>query len=107
MSVQVNTYVLVGTRLKYETGQFERYEKWTDSAFKPKQAGLVCLYDGMCGEYIFLGWVIAVTENHRHFYEPIRVKASKELRETVKEDLIKTCGLTNPKVGVWIVSHHR
>lgn len=112
MSVQCNTYVIVGTKLPFpeltdSDPTYHKYEKWCDSAYKPRKKGMVCLFDGMNGEYIVLGHVVASTGNWEPFEKPISASVSKEVRESVKEELTRLFGLVNPTVKTWIVSHYR
>jgi hypothetical protein len=79
MSPQLNHYVVYGANLPYKRFT-EIQEKiislYTDSAFEistnPKD-GLTILDDGMSGTYIIIGVVIAKTENHQGFDEPIEI----------------------------------
>lgn len=108
MSVQVNHYVILGTKIPYKDLSYEQVEEYCDSAFKPKKQGFVCLFDGMNGKYIFAGDVIASTENYEGFYVPIELDTLKEEHiNIIKKELEQKLGLNNPEVKYWVVSHYR
>jgi hypothetical protein len=75
MSVQCNTYVMIGAVFPYTAfkGKYEELEPYTDSAFKGihHHNGICVLFDGMGGNYVAIGKVLAKTENFEGFYEPV------------------------------------
>ena len=74
MSVQANTYAMIGAILPYRNDLYDSLEPYMDSAFKGihHHEGLCVLYDGMNGEYIAVGRVIAKSGNHEGFVAPVR-----------------------------------
>lgn len=76
MSTQTNTYGIIGVKLPYDAigeDEDERFEPYMDSAFKGIQHhdGVCILKDGMNGEYIIAGWVIAKSDEYGHLPEPV------------------------------------
>ena len=83
MSTQVNQYLIYGIKLPYiwgkewerKTGKsfYETFENFlNDSAFNDKIAqeeGLTIIFDGMDGEYIFIGYCSAKSGNHEFLGE--------------------------------------
>lgn len=72
MSVQANTYVIIGAQFSYEAfkDSYDDIEDLEDSPFKPDfnpKHGITCLFDGMNGKYVILGKVIAKTRDHEGF----------------------------------------
>ena len=108
MSTQVNTYVILGTKLLYDNNDYEKYEKYYDSPHEPRQQGLVVLYDGMNGEYIIIGHVLAVTNESSFFEKPIEINPpSEKLIKSISTELRQHFSLIDPKIKVWVVSHYR
>lgn len=116
MSVQVNTYLILGAKVPYPTGKSDaeqdamhaKYEKFYDSAFEPRERGLVVLFDGMNGEYVVAGQVYAVTVEGGHFEAPIEVAVPDERAvKSVERELKAHLGIEGQKIQFWLVSHHR
>ena len=106
MSVQCNTYIVLGVKLPYEKhGMYERFEDLMDSAYDKKREGLTCIFDGMSGKHVILGHVIAKSDNHEGFDEPITVDPTPTDIWNVIQDLMKYKINENPKII--IVSHCR
>lgn len=110
MSTQVNTYVMCGVKLPYDKeDHFETLEVYYDSAFQGVHhyKGLCIVDDGMSGEYMFIGRVLAKTKDHQHFDVPMAVSIS-ELEKELIASLIETqFGIKEPAVQVWVFSHYR
>ena len=71
MSVQVNTYLVIGVKLPYDdkwTGEdnYEKFEDYHDSAYEGihHHNGLCMLSDGMSGEYVIIGKVLQKSGSH-------------------------------------------
>lgn len=77
MSTQINTYAMVGAILPYDGELYDKLEPYMDDAFEGVQHhdGLCVLYDGMNGEYIAVGKVVAKSANHEGFVAPVRLPA--------------------------------
>jgi hypothetical protein len=92
MSVQLNTYVMYGVLLPFRRElsdeQNDLLEGYTDSAFTPDfnpKDGLTALDDGMNGEYLAIGKVIAKTDDHEGFSKPVAPSAAKNALAALKE----------------------
>jgi hypothetical protein len=74
MSVQFNTYALWGVLLPYKGDLYDAAEPYRDDAFdqevNPKD-NVTVLFDGMDGNYIAVGHVLAKSPNHEGFSKPI------------------------------------
>jgi hypothetical protein len=64
MSVESEQYFLYGSKLDYKEynteenhKKFEKFENYENKDFDSinNGDGLICLFDGMCGEYIYVG----------------------------------------------------
>lgn len=108
MSTQVNTYVILGVRLPYVNDTYEKYEKYMDDAFNPRQQGLVVLYDGRDGRYIIIGHVVAVTDEGGSFDDVIEIEPPKEkLLKSIAAEIKAHFGLENQKIKYYVTSLYR
>ena len=124
MSVQVNTYVILGVKLScdwnkpdnFDELSLERqeeleclYEDFYDDAFKGihHHRGLCMLDDGMNGKYTIIGRVYAKTDEGEYFDKPFSIEVTKDQIELVSSLIISNFGIQNPDVKLWIVSHYR
>lgn len=121
MSVQVNTYVIIG--YKFEYSEFnERYKgdpgydlisNIEDTAFEGinNKNGLTVLFDGMNGEYVIVGHVLEKTREDQHFNKVIEIDSSSKMSEMVtgllnlyfKEDDY----FLQEEIKTYVVSHYR
>ena len=86
----------------------EALSKFTDSAFNPRKSGFVVLLDGMNGEYIIAGNVIASTDECMAFEKPIKiVQPDKEELELLKREIKQLIQADPPEIKHWVVSHYR
>jgi len=111
MSIQANTYIIVGVKLPYpENEEFRNsLDPYKDSAFKgiTHKNGLCALADGMNGNYIIIGKVLHKTENLQAFEEgPIEIKQNSNLKQKVQKKL-KECFDINGEVKTYVISHYR
>ena len=117
MGVELNTYVILGALIDYEEHEdrYDDFEPYIDSAFKgiEHKDGLCVIFDGMNGDYIFIGKVIAKTGLHVGFDEPIEVPnmlAEEVIHEamTIADNIRNTFGIpvAHCEVKPWVVSHH-
>lgn len=119
MSVQINTYVLFGVLLPYTICKehYDALEPYTDNAFEPSfnpKNDLTVLYDGMNGDYVMIGHVVAKSENYRFFVKPISLVDHWGVdhdgdKEGAVIKLLESIGIS-PSQGKWgwhIVSHYR
>ncbi len=117
MSSQVNTYVMFGVLMPYNSDDefYDRCERYRDTAYKPevnKVDNVTVLFDGMNGDYIALGHVIAKTANHEAFEEPITVEANAAVLRSWMNDIaavLTKLGLDpDDHVPRWhVISHYR
>lgn len=88
MSVQCNTYVMIGAVFPYANfkGKSEDLEPWMDSAFKGIQSknGITVLYDGMNGKYVAVGKVVAKTTNWEGFDKPVGLEGELSEDELIE-----------------------
>lgn len=114
MSVQVNQYLIYGAILSYEKygkedGSYERFEKYTDSAFKKDDlnpSGLHCLFDGMNGKYIVIGRCLKKSVDGDFLestkIDPINNDLAEMTRLLIKAEL----GIDEP-LGLYLITHYR
>ena len=111
MSVQCNTYVMLGTVLPYESlkDDYEKFEPYTDSAFKGihHYNGLCIMFDGMDGEYVAIGEVLSKSENWRGLEGFIYPKLTPKKRKAIAKKITGLFGIGDPDVSVVIFSHYR
>tara|TARA_R110002094_G_C4842409_1_gene206340 strand:+ start:380 stop:733 length:354 start_codon:yes stop_codon:yes gene_type:complete len=117
MSVQTNTYLMIGIKLPYDAkfsddDEEDKFEDYYDSAFGgiKHHNGLCMLLDGMSGDYVIIGKVLKKTESHRGFelgpisLDEIDVDGSE--RKHVSS-LIKAQFDIDKPATILIVSHYR
>lgn len=114
MSVQCNTYVMIGAVFPYEAfaGKSDELDPWMDSyreGIKGKN-GITVLYDGMGGRYVAVGKVLAKTENFEGFYEPVLPEGDLSVSEL--EEFGNVLELANEHVTDFVIkplviSHYR
>lgn len=116
MSVQTNTYIMVGVMLPYDSFTEEQHEQdfddYCDSAYKGihHHNGLCVLADGMQGEYVAIGRVLKKTNDQNGDYclsEPVDCSLSDDLRDEVSLLLTENFGLDKPDVKIWAFTHWR
>ncbi|HHK4951245.1 TPA: hypothetical protein ACQT04_006172 [Pseudomonas aeruginosa] len=121
MSVQSNTYVLVGVKLNYqefkdrylgddEEGYYQYVDPYSDSSYKGIQHhdGLCVIFDGMSGEYVFIGRVLAKSiDEHGEGIQITECTVTAGLRAEVSDLLVKHFELAEPDVRIWAFTHYR
>jgi hypothetical protein len=114
MSVQSNTYVMVGVKLEYghfsEEQEGELLEPYKDSAYKGihHHNGLCVLSDGMGGRYIFAGRILAKTiDDDGRGFDMTDCTVSAEAIAGVSILLTTHLGIDKPKVKLWAFTHYR
>lgn len=112
MSVQVNTYVMVGAMLPFDAckDRDEELEPYEDSAFEgiKHHDGLCIVADGMNGKYVAVGRVIAKSDDSQGLDDvtklPLRPPHdAEELREKIAKLFP---GWAND-LSVMVFSHYR
>lgn len=117
MSTQSNTYMMVGAKLPYDQFTEEQHEElldtYRDSAYKGIQHhnDLCVVVDGMSGRYVFIGRVLAKTDDQNGnygFYNPIDATAAMtpELQAEVTTLIQQQFGLALD-VRLWAFTHYR
>jgi len=111
MSVQCNTYVINGALLPYEEfkDRYDDLEPYMDSAFKGihHHKGLCVIFDGMNGKYVAIGRVLAKTENHQGFDDPITVAQGSHHDEDVLRALVEALAGRDVEIRTHVISHYR
>lgn len=118
MSVQSNTYVLVGVMLPYDHFTEEQHEnlfpEYRDSAYQGIEHynGLCVITDGMSGKYVAIGRVLAKTDDQNGNYgfnKPLDLTeaSSAELRDEVSDLIVKHFGVEAPLSRDWVFTHYR
>ena len=89
---------------------YGRLEPYMDSAFEgiKHKDGMCCIYDGMCGEYIFIGRVLAKTKDHEFFEGEMEVDFLTELEKELLLQVIKTIVETDQtECKYYLIGHYR
>ena len=120
MSVQVNTYVMCGAVLPYDVLYGDEWDgkldPYLDSARGPihHHNRLCVLVDGMNGEYVAIGRVLAKTEEGQPFTAPIQCRFPTEDQGAqhmqIAMDMHELLGDAMASVGLigWhVISHYR
>lgn len=113
MSVQSNTYVMVGVKLDYDhftEDEFDELEVYRDSAYNGicHHNGLCLIEDGMGGEYCLVGRVLAKSIDEDGEGLPItECTVTAGLRAEVSDLLAQHFGLSEPDVRLWAFTHYR
>jgi hypothetical protein len=114
MSVQSNTYVIVGVKLEYEHFSEEQeedlLEPYKDSAYSGihHHNGLCVISDGMSGNYIIAGRVLAKSVDERgEGIDMTECDTSPELFAEVAGLLTEHLSIENPEVQVLAFTHYR
>lgn len=124
MSVQVNHYVVHGIMLPYkevketmssfggiecEDDMYDLLEPFEDSAYEgiKHHEGLCVIVDGMNGKYFFVGRVLAKTDMHEGFDEPIEIPSLDKGGDVVLQELIKAQLGLEGEIKSYAFSHYR
>jgi hypothetical protein len=114
MDVRSNTYVIVGVKLDYDHFDEEQEESllepYKDSAYRgiEHHNGLCVISDGMSGDYIIAGRVLAKTvDDEGRGFDMTECDTSPELVAEVAGLLTEHLGIENPEVQVLAFTHYR
>lgn len=120
MSVQINQYLICGVKLDYkeyeskwaneEDKGYDRLSPYMDSAFKGIQHkdNISCIFDGMNGDYIFMGKVLAKTQDHEFFEPEMEIEFLTKLEKDLLLKVIKTIVDTDQEeCKYYLFSHYR
>ncbi|MHA6476155.1 hypothetical protein ACX1DW_01490 [Stutzerimonas sp. KH-1] len=117
MSVQSNTYIMVGTMAPYddftEEQHEEQFEPYMDSPYKGihHHNGLCVIADGMGGRYVAIGRVLAKTDDQNGDYgfsKPFdcTLAMTPELQREVATLIAQHFGFP-ATVRLWAFTHYR
>jgi hypothetical protein len=122
MSTQINQYLMWATRLPYEGMKewekqhekdfYDSFEDFMeDSAFSSEvehKDGIFCLFDGMNGQYIFIGKVLAKSKEGSFLGDSILAIKKPAVRE---QSIIRNSVLRNfeveGKFDLYLITHYR
>lgn len=116
MSVQLNTYVMHGVLLPLKDDladeQFDLLLEYRDNAFNPEfnpKDGLTVLCDGMFGEYIAIGHVVAKSENYEGLDAPVSLSSVPDYDSEALHSIMAALGFdpVQCNAGWLVVSHYR
>jgi hypothetical protein len=125
MSVQTNQYLMWGVLLPYQWSKdwekahdnksfYDEHEEFiADSAFSREithEDGIFCLFDGMNGEYLVIGRVLAKSSDGEllGYKLPTPVIPLTALEEELILGSIKrNFGIVGGNLGFWFVTHYR
>lgn len=113
MSVQVNTYLVLGVVLPFQKDERDAFAPYYDSAFEDikNHEGICVLSDGMDGKYTIIGRVLAKTQNWKPFNGVVDIRAlmppASEIPEIERaiEDLVGSGEKQTARII--LVSHYR
>ena len=106
MGVNIAHYVVAGVKLPYKKYEYEQLEKFMVNYWEPKKAlGFGVVYDGMSGDYIIAGHILAATGYDRDFFadDPVTLKFEEE---KIKLDLKEKIGVEAKEIKLFAVTHH-
>jgi hypothetical protein len=113
MSVQMNTYVLIGDVFDYAKlkDRYDELEPYMDDAFYGihHHKGLCVIYDGMNGRYVAIGRVLAKTRDGEGFDAPVQIPLltpDAEERAALAEQIAALAGQA-AQVRHLVISHYR
>lgn len=114
MGTRTNTYVVLGVKLDYEHFSEEQeedlLEPYKDSAYRgiEHHNGLCVISDGMGGNYIVAGRVLAKTiDDEGRGIDMTECDTSPELFAEVAGLLTEHLDIENPEVQVLAFTHYR
>ncbi len=117
MSVQCNTYVMIGATFPYELFRdddvYKKLEPFQDNAFKSihHHEGLCVLIDGMNGDYVAVGVVLAKSADHEGLVAPLVIRTTAEetagVATAITNSIGKIVNLPEFKVTPIVLSHYR
>lgn len=116
MSVQSNTYLMVGVKLDFDAftaEQRDKIEPYEDSAFGGihHHNGLCAIVDGMNGDYIFIGRVLAKSDDQNGNYGFNQALDTAGLAMPVMDEVIEALdiwfGIQVCDLETWVFTHYR
>jgi len=109
MSVQCNTYVMIGAVLPYNGDSYDTLEPYMDSAFEgiKHEDGICVIFDGMNGKYIAIGEVLAKAADWQGFPGFCKPKLTASKKKKIAEKIKTLTGVDNPTVETLVFSHYR
>src|SRR5258708_6468069 len=115
MSVTMTNYCIVGALLPYapfkDDGWYDKLEPYIDALDgDPKPDDLCCIFDGMNGEFVAIGHVIAKSGEDGAFDVPIKLPETPlpENLAGLREKIIALIPAgVDVEIGRFVISHYR
>jgi hypothetical protein len=110
MSVTFNQYLLIGVKLDIDIIDYDKYEDYVDIGYKEVKSkdGLTLIYDGMSGEYAFVGQVLKRSDTDLPFEEGgfALDSPNRTLLNRLSKLITEHFNITEPKIRIWVITHY-
>lgn len=109
MSTHTAQYVLLGVCLPYDNNSYEAYEAFAESMYdKTPRPGMVTIYDGRDGRYIFIGKILYRSDMDSVLDGPIDLSnaADPTTVELLSQLITITFEIEEPDIRVWFFTHY-
>lgn len=108
MSTSINQYLIYGVKLPYQNDAYEAFDRFCDSAHDDKMNpnGLHCLYDGMNGDYIYIGRCLYKSKEGKSLPDLVIEPISEDVAELTRLLIKAELGIEEP-MQLHLVTHHR
>lgn len=104
MGIARTDYVMLAARLEYGTLDYDVIEDYMDNTYSNEvtiHKGLTVISDGMNGEYLFIGKVLAKSVDDGIPPMCPTPEGSGEIRKKIKDQF----GIVYASVSVWVFTH--
>lgn len=104
MGAERTDYVMLAARLEYGTLDNDVIEEYIDNAYSNKvtiHKGLTVINDGMNGDYLFIGKVLAKSDEDGFLPMCPTPEGSSEIKKMIQDQF----GIVLALVSVWVFSH--
>lgn len=110
MSVNTNQYIILGVKIPYPKESESLYEnltEYSDNGYKPvkQKDSLTAIFDGMNGEYVFIGKVIVRSDANETLDGPVELSYSPEVAVLLGQLIKEKFGIEE-EVKLWFVTHY-
>ena len=109
MSINYNQYIIAGVKLPYTDDEFyEKYESFQDNGYDNKiKNGLTMLHDGLSGEYIVIGEILAKAPIGEPFEDSVmEIYPLTEVHKIYIQGQLKKCfNIEGHAIKILIVTH--
>jgi hypothetical protein len=107
VSVSNRSYVLYGVMVPYESVEYEQIENYLPGEPKAKESGVAVIYDGMSGNYVAVGAVIAEADEYELFAEPVLYGPNPDITHLAAvSGVLKELGITEHGPFTFITLTH-